>query len=88
MAEELFDTVSDLMPFRAQSFQFPREAGIRILRFLDCTLGRRKFLQGRVPFLPQTVNKRYCLLNALFKMTQSIDFRFVSDSCHFRLPDG
>jgi len=83
VAQQFLDAVSHLVAFRTQGLDLPGQVRIGILGFGKGGLGRRQFLQGRVLLLPQTIDKRHRFLDALLKMGQSIDFRFLSCSCHF-----
>ena len=92
MAQQFLDARSHLVAFGPQGLDFFGEVRIRGLRFRVSRMSRRQFLQRGVLLLPQTVDQRDGLLDALLKMTERIDFLLVrgvwlsSDGRHFYWP--
>ena len=83
VAQQLLDAGAHLLTLRAKRFDLAGKFCVCILRLGMSGLRGRELLERGVLLLPQTIDERDRLLDALLEMTQSIDFRFLS---RFQLP--
>jgi hypothetical protein len=80
--EQFFDPAPHLLAFRTQGLDFRGQMRIRVLRLGESGLRRGQLFQRGFLLLPQTVDERDCFLNAVLKVTEAVDFRFLSWGWH------
>ena len=82
VAEKLLYPAAYLVPLRPERLDLFGEFCVDVLGFLECLLRRREFLQCGFLLLTETGDECHRLLDALFEVSQRIDFGFLSGSSH------